>query len=287
MVFEILGSQAHLDLALDAIKELLEPPVITTEEIAQETKTLEQELALLSDSSKLGSKCWVAAFGESNVLDSLGDIPTIATATPEALVALHQTIFRDGNLVLSITGPSPLDETMDKAKALMGSIKRLAAPVQKLPPAVGSPNKVTSSILGSARGALVPGLPAKDTIQTLVTGLVITSTDPSFQITYTPSEFPGLVIITSPSAALLKEKIDDLAESSIDELYPMGSIFGGSWLKTVSEDPSMNARLRGILMFFRRDLRLEDILDTVKGMTLKDFKAAFAKFKADQAARVN
>lgn len=284
--FEITGDPKELDLALESVRQLMSPPRLTAEMILGEIEIMAEELALEPQNSKLASAAWQQAYG-GQMPDPLGSLSVMRQASPEALAGLHQALFQEGNRVISISGPFALQPTMDKVRGVFDGLRKPLNQPFDAAHVPFQPGTLTVPISGAARGAGVPPLSARETLYAIAFALAVAQTDPGVEVLYTPSLRSGLVVLTAASSPRLDEAIDGLKEDQVASLYPLGQSLALGWLRGATQDPSRNAKIRGLLMLIRRPLRLEDLIQSLEGMTLDDFKTARERFLRDRAVRVN
>lgn len=282
MHVSIVGPYDQLDLALDAIKQILTPPHWTQDQLAKEAKVIAQELVLLPDSILFSNALWLSAFGDAGI-DPMGDAATIAKATPEQLMALHRAHFASQNLLLVVSGPVKLDDVTRKATALLGGLRPSQSAAQAASPE-GKPGRVdVPAAFGEARAALVQGAAAPKTAAVLAAALAISSlVDASF-VTWTPTIRPGLVIVgQTEDNNGLGRKIDAMSDAERATYFEAARNLAHRWISSKLGDPVESGLLRGELLVLNWSARPDDLLDNVDKMTLNDFLQGFQAFEKER-----
>jgi len=283
MKIEITCAPKDAVSAVRALGELLRPLETSPNEIVQEIKVIEQELALLSADMRLSNAAWTQAFGAEG-LDPLGSISVMAGATPEALVELHQRQFAKPNLVISIAGRVDVDQVTAVAREVLGA--DVASPTEPVAnPRTDGRSGTTDSIApGDARAAIVEGLDDDGTLHALAAGFALANRF-RCRVMYTPSLQNGLVVLTDTGGGGFDKRIDELPAEEVDALWPLGQALLKNWLQG-GGTPSDVAYRRGMLLVQRLDLRPESLVERVGAMGLLQFRQGFDRFRRDQAVSV-
>jgi hypothetical protein len=279
----IMGRAEQMDLALDAVKQILQPPHWTKEQLAKEAHVISEELALLPDSILFSNAMWRQAFGDAGV-DPMGDSETIAGVTPERLEALHKAHFATPNLLLVVTGPLGVDEATRKAKAVLERLPPSTA--AEPPPALeGKPGRVeVAGAFGEARGAIVHGVGSDETAWVLAAAFAISTLVDGATLTYTPSARGGLIIVgqTAENGGL-GVKIDALTDGERVAYFESSKNVAHWWIAAQLSSPAAGGLLRGELMVQSRSKKPERLLEAIDAMTQEEFLRGFKAFDKDAA----
>lgn len=282
MKFEINCAPKDVAFATRALREIMDSMDFTAEEIAKESRIIEQELALVPPEQFLAAAAWGQAYAERG-LDPLGSPFAIKETTPADLKDLHARQFDRRGLVMVIAGPVSLAEASVLAADALGDTPGPKKPPEEPRPA-GQPGEVKSDVLGESRAAIVPGLGESRTIWALTAGMAL-SAHAELGILYTPSAQNALVVLTTQEPGKLARAIDEISDAEALALFPTGMALMEAWLGQ-SSDPSAVASLRGALLAQRIDLKPETLLETLRRMTPENFMEGFSSFKVGKAVVV-
>ena len=305
MQIEFTCNPSQIPVALDALKQILQPLNVTQQEIAAETKIMRQEFALETDAQKLAKAAWTEAYGDEG-LDPFGDIAAMEKATPASLQEYQAKLFEPDDLVLVISGPlgvegmtklaSPFLEERDERRGDAGTLKRPVESGAKAPQSKGNENGVferadgvpgrveINDAFGEARAARVPGWKDAKTAWALAAALAVASQLASPFVTYTPSGNKGLIILGhTDDTSGVGLKIDALQEGDVAGLFPIGKVLARRWLLRQLEQPSSSAFLRGILMTQSPSNKPDDLLSAIETMTWRDFFRGMVLFREANA----
>lgn len=275
----------QIDLGLEAISEMLQPIQVTPDQIAIESKVIDQELGLLSDDALLNTAAWKQAYGDA-ALDPFGDMEVIQAATPADLEAIHKHQFIAPNVVLVISGPVGLDAATSKARAILLPLPAVPDNPEKTRP-VGVGGQATADAFGEARAAPVPEFASMKTVSALAAALAIASRLDDCYVTYTPSTQNGLVIVgRTESNQGLGAYIDNLDDAAMGALYAPGKSLAAAWVDRQLHSPAQIANARGLIMCQDVSAKPEMIEDTVQQMTFDDFKQGINALKSANAVSV-
>lgn len=283
MKFEINCAPKDVAFATRALREIMDPMDFTAEEIAKESKIIEQELALVPPEQHLAAAAWKQAYAERG-LDPLGSSFAIKETTPADLKDLHARQFDRRGLVMVIAGPVSLAEASVLAADALGDTPGPKKPAEE-PRPIGQPGEAKSDVLGESRAAIVPGLGESRAIWALTAGMAL-SAQAELGILYTPSAQNALVALTSQEPGKLARAIDEITDAQALALFPAGMALMEAWLGQ-SSDPSAVASLRGALLAQRVDLKPETLLETLRRMTPENFMEGFSAFKVGKAVVVD
>ncbi|HRK22439.1 MAG TPA: insulinase family protein [Fimbriimonadaceae bacterium] len=275
MIFSIVGPTEKLELALAAVRDLLQPLKTDAAEIQREVKILAEELALSSPSMRMSKAAWAASYGAEG-LDPVGNVEGWSKATPEKLEFLRRRHFAAQNLVISICGNLDVDIATRAARALLPKERDPFEPDPSRRTIGRSAN--ISEANGSARAAACPGWDDPETAALLAAGLALSGErDQGFMI-YTPSVMPGLITVGDHQDGI-GAWIDGLNPAQIDGMFGLGRAAADAWVRRKLESPETNAHLRGFLYAQNREATPEAMLENIRSMTLVQFRAAIAKFR--------
>jgi predicted Zn-dependent peptidase len=277
MHFSISGNPLQLQVALDGVRELLQPLRTTSEEIAREVAIVREEVALHGPAQRLSRKLWREAFGEKG-LDAVGDPDVMAKATPTNLELLRKRHLATQNLVLSIAGPVDVDTTTRAAVGILPSERSPAEPESFLREGKNPAPGLDSG--GEARGAVAPGWSEPETAALLAAALALASERERAWVTYTPSVQPGLVLVGElGSNSGFDDWLANLKEFEIDRLFETGRVLSESWLARYLQAPSGCALLRGMLYAQSLGAIPDAFLENVRALTPEQFRSAVERFR--------
>lgn len=281
MQIEVTVGPNQLNVALDALREVLRKPTITQEGIDHELRVMRDELAMQDDAALLASSAWETAYGEGG-LDPLGTFDSMYRATPEKLSDVFERQFAGDGLALVVTGPVDLDATTKIASALIATRAKGRAATAP-PERVGKPGRGFAPAIGEARGAIVPSLNTPKTAAALAAALAIAVQVPSCFVTYTPSIRPGIVTLGRTDYG------DDLG-SFIEAYKPdasemaRGKALARAWVLRQLETPSGSGFLRGLLLCQDPGSRPEQLLKQIDDLSLAEFQIGASLFSPGRAA---
>lgn len=286
MQIEVFCTATQLDIALDAIREVLSPRPFSAGEIEKELRVLTEELAMQSDAVRLSSAAWTTAFGPGG-LDPLGDLGVMAkVATDASLQEVRARHFHPANLVLSISGDVELGAVTAKASALLSTLTRQNSLATAPPPErQGKPARgEAASAFGECRAAISNGAKTKETAAQLCAAFAIANKFPTAFVTYTPTLRIGLVILgRTDERSGIGLFIDELTDGDISALFPIGKALGQEWLRKQLSDSEGNSWLRGLLLCQSPVATPDIIQENLESLSFSDFRAGVRSFNKDRA----
>ncbi len=281
MQFEVRCTPGQIGDAMKTISELLQPIKVTQDEIDKEVKILAQEFALKSDSLRLSEAAWTLAYGDEG-LSPLGNLETMAKATPEALLQLQRSHFRSTNIIISIAGPIPEREAIGMGSKLLELPKGTEADWVRRGEGRSARGDAETAH-GSVRGARVERYSDAITAWTIAAGFgIATEFEDGFFI-YTPSIQNGIVLVGSVKDRDFGSKIDGMSETDARGLFAQGRLNARAWIHGQLSTPSGAAFLRGYIGCQAYGGRPEQILENLKTMTVSEFMQGYARFKSAEA----
>jgi hypothetical protein len=279
----VVGPAGELDLALQAVSEVLPPATWSPAQVKKEAGIVLQELALLPDAALLSSAMWRTAFGDDG-LDPIGRAEVVEATTPEQMVELHRLTFAGPNVLLSISGPLGVMEIAKKGADLLKALPKLTLPPLRGRPA-GKPGRVeVKDAYGEARAAIAPGFSDPKTAAIMAAGFAIAGRKQGAYLIYTPTTQPGLVIVgqTDENNGLGLE-IDEMPVAERAAFFEPAKNMTRQWYRQQVDTPLKEGRLRGILMLLHPGARPEDFLYNLEAMSQADFLKGFEAFTKAQA----
>jgi hypothetical protein len=272
----------RLDLALNALGEMLRLRPLTQDEINLEAGIILQEGALQEVPTRLSSAAWKVAYGDAG-LDAYGDVAAIRNATPAAVAALHRRLCAGPNLVIVVAGDVDLDKATAAASAIVRTAPKVDAKFSSRPEGKGGV-KEDAVGFGEVRAVPVSAYSETKTMATLAAAYAIASDIEGAFVTYTPSGRPGLVLLgRAGENSGLGAQID---KADAAALYPRGRSIVDRWLRGQMGDPGTNASLRGLLLAQSVDYSPDRMREAIGAMRYPDFAAAVAAFKGPKAVAV-
>ena len=280
--FAVDAPAGKLDLALEALSEMLRLRSITQQEINREVGIVRQEGALLEVPTRLSSASWRIAYGTQG-LDPYGDVSAIRRATPSSMGELHRRLCAGPNLVIVVAGDVDLDQATASAATIVRAAPKIEGSFAARPKGKGGRNDEATGY-GEARAVPVPSYSEPMTAATLAAALAIASDTEAAFVTYTPSGRPGLVVLgRAGENSGLGAK---LASANAASLWPRGKPLAERWLRAQTDDPGANASLRGLLLAQSPDYTPDRIKEAIAELTYAQFAAAVESFTSANAVAV-
>lgn len=282
MDIEVDVPPGDLQMAFDALSDVMRGGGWSASDIAREAGVIEQEIALQPESGALASSLWAQAYG-GNGYDPLGDIATIKATTPEQLEALRRETFASANLVLVIAGPIDLRSGIKLGTSylnLLPATKADGAPVRAAKP---GPGRAEVDAFGEARGVPAPPLSDSECVAKLCAALAIASELKDAFVTYTPSALGGMVIVGQVGeVGTLGKFIDALDEGDADEMLARARVLGHRW--AIRQGDGVNSGYtRGLLMCRNPRFQFDNVSDAIDQISVADFRAAILAFNSSHA----
>ena len=279
MQFSFVGPPEKIDLAIAAVREILQPLRATEKDIEKEARILSQEIALAQLSKKLSRGLWIVSFGAEAGLDPVGTGEAISKATPQTLEFLRRRHFAPQNLVLSLAGPVDVDSSLKQLTAILPKEKGPFEPDTSFRK-MGGPSVAT--IDGAqARGAPAAGWDEPETAAVLAAALALASEGDNRFVIYTPSTQPGLVILGSeePNSGL-GDWIQNLKAFEIDALFARSKLLAEGWVKRFLSPPEGCAFLRGFLYAQKSGAMPEAMLENIRKLSIEQFRSGVELFRS-------
>lgn len=280
--FEFTGRAEQLSTLLDGVKEILDPSGWTQAAIDRERAIMAEEFALVPDHQRLSRTAWTAAFGDAG-LDPFGTASSLTSATPASLLQLHRVAFHPKQVVVVVAGDVDLKFTTAKVRALLEpreTPEELPEPVTR----TGERGRRESDdCYGEVRGALVEGF-GIDTAGTLAAAYGVAAWVDASYVTYTPSLTQSLILVGRADANnALGSVVDNLTEAEMAFLFPIGKLLATSWLRDQLASPASAASLRGLLMTQARNIRPEDLQDSLDQVGWTAFRDGMTRLQRERA----
>jgi hypothetical protein len=280
MLFQVDVSNEQLDIALRAVLEMARPSPITVDRIAKEVRIIGQEIALKEADRELSGAGWRAGFGDAR-LEPLGDLATMATATPEGLSDLHERMFSASNLVVSVAGNIDADRAMKVAVGLFSPLLK-GGKADRISEPKWMPGRVTADAYGDARCALIPPLSNPKSVWTLAAGLAVAAGLSDGFVTMTPSPRTGLIAVGQTGDRVGANLAFDEANGT--SLFALGRRLARSWVASQTGTPSALARIKAVLAVGGG--RPEMLGEALDQMTYEDFVKGLAAFRREDSVVV-
>lgn len=285
MRFTIDAPPGDLAFAIEALGELLRPFGTTAEAISGEVKVHEQERTLLPPEIRLSGQAWQAAFDGAR-LDPFGDPSAMRDASPDDLADLHWLLTQPENVALVIAGPTRPDDAVKQGRSLL---ERLPKGPGGLRPPADPPSKsadVRGDHPGTLRAAVVPGLPAHQTVATYALALALRAKHPSIRAVYAPTTRPGLISLWHADGRELDRIVTELGEAGAAEIVSMAKLFGSLWADALDEDVTEVANWRGLEAALGAQGLLERTAQRARELDDTTLRAALASFSDAKAVVV-
>jgi len=263
--FVIMGPSSKAAIAVEAIRELFAPLVVSQEEIEKEIKIIDEEGAFRSKFAPFVEAAWAGLF-EPAVPTVHGDLKAMATLTPEKLAASASAFLGSGGLSLYVSGD--IDPSV---VALRASEVLASAPAGK---AIYTPRDVLESIgkratvdaAGNARAVISAGLDRPMTLARIGTALAMQKMLPGIIVTYEPSFDRGPIVLYADSATTL-EKMRSYGEADLRRIAPLSRGMAARWSNGLTLPGPDYAVMRAKLLRQQPTFNLEGLRDTAVGLT--------------------
>lgn len=276
MVLALTGPTEKLDIAIETMKEFLQPLQTSAAEVERERRILAEEIALYGKATLLSQRLWMEVFAEDGY-DPIGTPESWAKATPESLELLRRRHFAAQNLVLSISGPLDVDRATKLARSVLPAEKSPVEPDLRLRK-TAKPLALASLAEASAKGVAAQGWNDPQCAALLAAALALAGERDNGFVIHTPSAGPGLVTAGDTEGGFAKW-VDELSAGAIDAMFAFGRFAADRWVRRKLETPEGNSFLRGYLLCQNPAAEPERFLENVSAMTLADFRAAVAKYR--------
>lgn len=271
--FEISLPADGLKLAVSVLKEIATNANIDSSGIERETKLIDEEGALRSDSARASAAAWSQTFGERG-LDPFGSIETLRGTKPDELEKLRKLTFAASNLVVVVSGDVDLDQATKTVKDSLGLLPD-AKPVKPAEAPAAQNGDTSADVDGEYRGVAVTGFRSPSTAATLAAALALTNGITRPQLIYTPSSRPGLILIGT-SEGRIGDGVDKADPAA---LFSQGRLMAIRWVKSRLADPARAAAFRGMLMAQASDVRPETMLENLDVLSYEEFAKAVKGFQ--------
>jgi predicted Zn-dependent peptidase len=235
----------RVEAAIAALGELLRPFSTTAEEIAGEIRVIEQELALLDPEQRMSARAWEAAF-EGTRLDPFGALEAMRQATPKDLYDLHWLLTQPANLAISVAGPVDVEAALRTARQVLEPLPAGPLGLRPPPDRPGQAAEASGEGPGALRSALVPGLPARETVAAYAIALALRARHAGLRALYSPTTREGLVSVWHPDGRVLDAAVTGLDEAQIAELSESARALAEAWARAVVASPAQVAEWRGL-----------------------------------------
>lgn len=263
--FELRAGPGELALALGFLTEVMGPVQATEATLATELRVLEEELALVPARTWATIAAWRKVYGPRR-LDPLGQIASMARATPDDLDRLRAGLFSSSHMTLTVVGPDPVEEVQRTARAWLAQVppprfaetRAAADPMPELPP--------LPSTLASAAALPVEAWDDPVAAARLGAALALADRAPDLDVTYTPARGDGLVVITAPADVNLTEVLA-VPESEVAYRAQQAKTRLQGWLAFQMGTLERRAQFRGLLGALSRRGRPERLAEVFATVT--------------------
>lgn len=280
--FGVDAPAGKLELALDALSEMLRLRPITSEEIAREAGIIAQEGALMEVPTRLSAAAWAVAYGPWG-LAPFGDVEAVRRATPSALATLHRRLCSGPNLVLVVSGDVDLDKATAAASKIVRTAPKTDGRFASRPDGLGGRDSRATGY-GEARALPVGAYDEPRTMAALAAALALGSEFDDAFVIYTPSGRPGLVVLGRVGENTGLDAMIDRRDPAA--LWERGRTLARLWLRRQEMDPGANASLRGLLLAQSADYTPDRMREALDRLTYRDFAAAVTGFQGPTSVKV-
>lgn len=282
MRFTIDAPPGELAFAVEALGELIQAFETDQAAIDGEIKVHEQELTLVAPEIRLSAQAWQAAFDGARP-DPFGTPSAMREATPDDLRDLHWLLTQPENVALVIAGPARPDDAIKLGRAALERLPK--GPGGLRPPADPSARaaEVRGDHPGTLRAAVVPGLPANETVAAYALALALRAKHPSVRAVYAPTTRIGLISLWHADGRALDRLVTGLADAEVAEIVSMAKLYGRLWADTLGEEVTEVANWRGLEAALGSSGLLERTAQRARELddpTLREALAAFGDGKA-------
>lgn len=271
MFFTVEGPATELQVAFEAMREILRKPAVTQEELTLELLVMEQELALVGETTRLVGAAWRKSFADYGV-DPFGSMESFRRFTAADLDEAHQRMFSGRNVVLSYVGPDEPNAVRELATRLIES-PRQAPPMPEGVDRRGSlPGAIEVTGPGGIARALGGGSFAnRETLARIGVALAL---GPGIEPVYTPSRRDGLVVLVAPRRETLETAVSDALEQGGAFLAQARRVVEG-WLRSLDR-PAEQAEMNGLLVRIDRELTVDELRRRAASLTEQELRQALA-----------
>lgn len=196
--FEIVGPKGGQRLALDALRELLQPRSFTDDAVRREATILSRESDLISESAQQAARQWKRAYGDMG-LDPVGEPPALSKVEASNLDELHRRLTSPTSISLSLAGPLDVDAVSREAERLLDGLSN-----EKGVPA----EFAAAEPIGLGSGWPVKALGDSETLSSLAAALALAEQAPGVSLFYTPSPKFGLIVLSGQLSESNRGKLD-------------------------------------------------------------------------------
>lgn len=217
--FVIMGPASQVVLAVESLRDLLEPLNIADEMLATEMKILDQEWALRSAYEPFLDKAWDGLF-DPRVQSVFGDLKQMRQFKPTQLQNAGEAMMASGGLSVFVRGNVDasvvslrLTEVLDAAP-----LGQVAWRPRGFVETIGKKDTVQGK--GVARAVVAAGLDRPMTLARLGTALAFKWLEPGFEVVYEPSFDRGPILLYGREGGAFRA-LDKYDRSALGEIAPL------------------------------------------------------------------
>jgi hypothetical protein len=280
----VSGNPKSLGVALEAVRQILNPLRVSSADIQKELAILQQEHCVSKTRCECTEEAWKYFFSEK-YLEPFGNLEAMKGTTPRELSDLHARHFVPEGLVVSIVSPENEEEVLTEAKKALGSIKAYKVPKESCK-RLKKNLQVTSQALfctskggTSLRAVRVEGLGTVDTLCKLMAAMFLVEAYPELQMVYTPSVYPGLIVIYGSSEAHLSSCVDHMSLGRARLFFEEAVSLTSNWIRSFLKDPGEEAYFRGLLALKDSGLSPEVLLSRLQAMSVSCLEEGLKAFQ--------
>lgn len=274
MLFTITGPSALADQSIGYLAELRAKASYDAESLADERKTLAEELVLRTSRNRLMDEAWNQMINPP-VRDPFGSIEALQQLNPDLASITHQELFTGARASICLVGPL---DPRSAAMKINGIYSKWPAGGEPIVPREAVQN-VAGVESGSHRGsaAIISSISEPQGLAVLAAGFALSSRHAEAQIVYNPDITPSPALLEASSAAA--ESLASLGPAELQSLAATGNYMVRRWIRRHRTDPAFRSRLHARLALQNASVRLEEIEAKAFRLTNEQIASAAAMFR--------
>jgi hypothetical protein len=284
-LFQISGRPDQMAFAIQCLRELADPLVVTEDDIKREIGILREEYAIRSDSDFMTEAAWIGVLGNEGG-GPFGNLESMAAATPANVAATHDRLFAGGSVAVAVTGDVDVALTGQRLTEVFGNLaKSDPAPDPKREALTEFGADGVASASGAVRGVVIQGVDDLRGAAALMAAVGFAADANGAKPVYTFSTWPGLVFVSSPTTSAIA-RLEDMTDNDWALLYPQARKSMIGLLENMQKEPSRLSGTMAVLIRQNPSLNSERVRDWFLVVSQEDFLAAGRRFHRDSSFTV-
>jgi|GEM_PF-4813308 len=196
--FVIMGPSEKAVMAVESLRDLLEPVEVGEGEIATEIKIIDQEGVFRDRFSRFLDSAWLNLF-DPGIESVYGNLEAMRQLKPADLRTSSQALMKSGGLTVFVRGDvDPGVTAMRVEEILMSAPKGESVRTERnFLESIGKKESVKAK--GSARAVIAAGLDRPMTLARIGSALALMKMEPGFQVVYEASFDRGPILLYGTS----------------------------------------------------------------------------------------